>query len=232
MTEPLEVNLTSEQTKLFQEQGFLSIACITTDTELAWLRVVYDDIVRQTIGYTPAEMSRLIGRRLQEPLVRVMSPEGIVPELKNTICYKNARRIAARLLDNEEMNIASGWRIFFKPGHHSHETPWHQDAAHRPGPHHSVNIWIPLDAATPENGCMHFIAGSHHKGLRPHYLHEGHMKTDDVDPSQAVACPLPAGGATVHYCFTLHYAGPNQTDQPRRAFVIVCQGTKPNERIA
>ena len=47
------------------------------------------------------------------------------------------------------------------------------------------------------------------------------LVTDDVDPSLAVACPIPVGGATIHTCRTMHYAGPNTTDQPRRAYILV-----------
>ena len=41
--------------------------------------------------------------------------------------------------------------------------------------------------------------------------------------SEAVACPVAAGEAIVHHCRTLHSAGPNKTDKPRRALVVVCQ---------
>ena len=40
------------------------------------------------------------------------------------------------------------------------------------------------------------------------------------DFSDAVACPLPAGGATFHYNRTLHFSGPNTTGVPRRAYVM------------
>ena len=36
----------------------------------------------------------------------------------------------------------------------------------------------------------------------------------------AVACPLPPGGATVHTSRTMHDAGPNRTDEPRRALIM------------
>jgi ectoine hydroxylase-related dioxygenase (phytanoyl-CoA dioxygenase family) len=47
------------------------------------------------------------------------------------------------------------------------------------------------------------------------------LVTDAVDASRAVACPIPAGGATFHHCRTLHFAGPNTTDEPRRAYILV-----------
>lgn len=36
----------------------------------------------------------------------------------------------------------------------------------------------------------------------------------------AVACPLPAGGITIHRNRTAHYAGANTSDIPRRALIL------------
>ena len=35
-----------------------------------------------------------------------------------------------------------------------------------------------------------------------------------------MACPLPPGGATIHFSRTLHYAGPNTSTEPRRALIM------------
>ncbi len=35
-----------------------------------------------------------------------------------------------------------------------------------------------------------------------------------------VACPLPAGGFTIHRDRTAHYTGPNSTEAPRRALIM------------
>ena len=57
--------------------------------------------------------------------------------------------------------------------------------------------------------------------------------TDDVDPSKAVSCPLAPGGATFHHSGTLHHTAPNTTDNPRRAYIIVCSGpTKKRDKPA
>jgi ectoine hydroxylase-related dioxygenase (phytanoyl-CoA dioxygenase family) len=47
--------------------------------------------------------------------------------------------------------------------------------------------------------------------------------------TDATACELPAGGATVHDSRTLHYTGPNRTDRPRRAYILIF-GNQPRER--
>jgi hypothetical protein len=67
---------------------------------------------------------------------------------------------------------------------------------------------------------------THALGVLPHHT-IGHdprvhgLEVDELDPSKAVACPIPPGGATIHHCRTLHYAGPNTTDSPRRAYILI-----------
>jgi ectoine hydroxylase-related dioxygenase (phytanoyl-CoA dioxygenase family) len=83
---------------------------------------------------------------------------------------------------------------------------------------------------------MQFVPGSHHQDVLPHHS-IGHdprivgLEVDDVEQvvAQAVPCPLPAGGATIHHCRTLHYTGPNQSDGPRRAY-IMSFGSPPQKR--
>lgn len=225
MKDDLRVDLTDEQVGLFREKGFLRLGRVTTPQEIEWLSGVYDQIVKQRLGVTPEEMThRLLGDQSPEALVTFLSPEGIVPALKDTLFARNARTIIARLFGVEEAAVLAGWRLFFKPAHGA-ETPWHQDAAYRPPPHRGGSVWMSLDPATVEDSCLHYIGGSHLGDLRAHYLHHHHLKTDDLDPAQAVACPVAPGEATAHHCKTLHGAGPNQTGRPRRALVIVCQVT-------
>jgi ectoine hydroxylase-related dioxygenase (phytanoyl-CoA dioxygenase family) len=177
------------------------------------------------MGYTPHELGQRSVGPEHKSLVTILSPERVVPELKNTIFCRNVRKVFTRLLGVEETRLLSGWRIYFKRAHSS-ETPWHQDAAYRPPPYHSASVWMPLDPVTIESSCMYYLSRSHHEGVRPHHFHEDLLVVDDVDPSQAIVCPLSAGEAVVHHCCTLHYAGPNRTHRPRRALAIVCQVTE------
>ena len=73
---------------------------------------------------------------------------------------------------------------------------------------------------------MQFLPGSHKERIRWHRHIDNDpsvhgLVTDEVEPAGAVACPIPAGGATFHHCRTMHYAGPNTTDRTRRAYILV-----------
>jgi phytanoyl-CoA hydroxylase len=99
----------------------------------------------------------------------------------------------------------------------------HQDNAYfRVEPADAViTCWCALDDATVENGCMHYLAGSHKDGLVDHAAIEGtpHLVPPEFDPDKATAVPLKAGGVVLHHSLTLHYTPDNRTDQWRRAFV-------------
>jgi ectoine hydroxylase-related dioxygenase (phytanoyl-CoA dioxygenase family) len=91
-----------------------------------------------------------------------------------------------------------------------------------------------LQPATLANGCMQFVRGSHRDEVLPHHPinnnpHIHGLEVDAAHTTTAVACPLPAGGATVHSNRTLHYAGANHTDEPRRAYILLF-GVPPSPR--
>lgn len=215
-------DVSAEQLRCFQELGFIRLGRLTTNMELAWLRTVCDEVVRAWTGHSPQELRRSNAGQNPLSLLTIPSPENIAPTLRSTIFYRTACKVFSRVLGVDEAHYLTGWRIFCKPSL-SNITPWHQDAAYRPPPHRSVSIWLPLDPATQESGCLYYIPGSHQTGERPHYRLKEHLVVENIDPSQAVACPISPGEATMHHCYTLHCAGPNNVGQPRRAFTIVCQ---------
>lgn len=223
--------LTPEQVRAFREQGFLSIPRITSEAELARLRILYDELFAGRVGEAEGEYFDLGGPRGhagRDVLPQVLGPERRYPELRETLYFRNARRLAAQLLGVEEATVGGGGHMILKPARYGRETPWHQDEAYW-NPEfeaHSLSVWLPLDPASVASGCMQFIPGSHRLAVLPHRHIDDDptvhgLVTEHVDPSRAVACPLEPGGATFHHCRTLHYAGPNTTDTPRRAYILV-----------
>src|SRR5437016_10346039 len=93
------VDLTDEQVAFFRQNGFLSIDRITTDAEVERLRIIYDRLFTERLGEEKGEYFDLGGPRAhggQEVLPQVLGPERKFPELKETIYYLNAHRLAAR----------------------------------------------------------------------------------------------------------------------------------------
>ncbi len=86
-----------------------------------------------------------------------------------------------------------------------------------------VTVWIALDEATPENGCMTVVPGAHKDGLLEHEAVE--YDTDIVIDDSAygedlVPVPMEAGDALFSHCLLPHYTAPNETDRWRRALIM------------
>jgi len=224
-----DVDIDADQAAFFADNGYLALDRVTTDEELEWLRDVYDKLLAIPMSGFPDRLYdavRPYGTRDPPILGQLLFPEQRVPAIRQTALWRNARRIAQRLLQLPENQIESWGHIVHKPARHGAATPWHQDEAYW-GPelsYYAVGSWLPLDDVFPENGCMWFLPGSH---LEPILRHR-HMNDDPaiavlelveaIDTSAAVPVPLRAGGMSFHHPRTLHYAGPNNTDRPRRAW--------------
>lgn len=119
--------------------------------------------------------------------------------------------------------------FFAKPAHGGKRTPWHQDGEYWPiRPLATCTVWLAVDAATPENGCLKFIRGSH-KDQRL----KAHSRTDatdvtlnqELDPStynedEAVDLVLEAGQISLHDVYLLHGSDANHSDKPRRGMTM------------
>ena len=233
MAEILNIDLTDKQKYFYRQNGFLSIPRITTDEEIDWLKTIYDKLFLDRTGEEKGFFYDLAGPRGhdgRDKLPQVLGPDITMPTLRESIYYKNAKRLSSQLLAiDQEVHV--GGHMIYKPAKYGAETPWHQDEAYWDPEVFSngLSVWMPLDSVMKESGCMQFIPGSHkgdvkwHRHIDDNPLVHGLM-TDDVDPSEAIACPLPAGGATFHHTRTLHYTAPNTTDNPRRAYILVCSG--------
>jgi hypothetical protein len=221
----MAIVLDDQQIDDFHSRGFLRLEAITTPEEVTRLQGVYDRLFDPD---GPVAAGDRVALARGATLPQVMNPDQYAPELRETTAYENALELATELLGPETYD--AGMHAIRKPARDGVATPWHQDEAYwSPDYEHSaLSVWIPLQPVTLENGCMQFVPGSHRLGLQPHrHLDvEGHglELTSLEHVADAVACPLPAGGATVHFCRTLHYTGPNTSSEPRRALIMGFNG--------
>lgn len=127
--------------------------------------------------------------------------------------------VVRRLCGSEDLSMIQDMALLKPPGG-GREKPWHQDNAffaYEPGTP-IVGVWIALDPATPENGCMHVIPGSQAEGPAPHFRRRDWQLCDtDVDRARDTTVPLPAGGALFFHGLLKHGTPANHTSLRRRA---------------
>lgn len=227
-TATFELAPTDDDVAFFAENGYVSVPRITTDEEVEWLGVVYDLLFEEKTGTFKGgyfDLARPYDAEGDDLLPQVLAPEHRFPQLRETAYLRNARRMASALLGVDEEVLDVWGHMILKPARRGHETPWHQDEAYWTADHSyaAVGAWMPLDDASIESGCLHFVPGSHLGPVLSHH-HIGHdpsvhgLEADDADTTNEVAVPIPPGAATFHHPRMLHYAGPNTTGQPRRAY--------------
>jgi len=119
--------------------------------------------------------------------------------------------------------------FFAKPALNGKKTPYHQDGEYWPiEPLATCTVWIAVDAATKENGCLRYIPGSHKaKRLMAHevkddpgYTLNRELKPAEYDESQAEDLILPAGGMALHDVFIAHGSEENRSPHPRRGMTL------------
>jgi len=100
--------------------------------------------------------------------------------------------------------------------------PWHQDDGYTPvTPSPYLTLWLALNDATPDNGCISVLPGAWKKGLLPHHRTDiGLVCHEANDPDQGVLVPVRAGSMAVFWSLTPHKSGANVSKGPRKAFVI------------
>ena len=119
--------------------------------------------------------------------------------------------------------------FFAKPALNGKKTPFHQDGEYWPiRPLATCTVWIAVDEATVENGCLRYIPGSH-KANRlmahevkddPNYTLNRELLKTEYDESEAEKLILPAGGMAFHDVYIAHGSEENRSPHPRRGMTL------------
>ena len=216
-----QFDITDDQICFFREKGYLNYGPILTPEELDELR---DEVQRFIAGEQSALMRQDLGGAKdtavgEEKFVQISGLWKVSSTVRRFATMERRARIAAALLGVEKIRLLSDM-VLFKPPGGSRTTEWHQDYPDHPTSLPDITAWTALDPTTVANGCMQYIPGSHHWGEVMGYDYEGGAAAKrGIDLSTAVAVELQPGEAVFHHSLSMHYAGPNNTDTPRRAYI-------------
>ncbi|MCZ6676022.1 MAG: phytanoyl-CoA dioxygenase family protein [Candidatus Poribacteria bacterium] len=140
------------------------------------------------------------------------------PRLKAMSEHAGLLAVAQRLI-GEKPTLFQDMALI-KPPMIGSEKPWHQDCAYFNLPLETtvVAAWIALDEATPDNGCMHIIPGSHREGPMVHFKRRDWQICDTHVPvHRDVMVPLKPGGCLFWHGLLYHGTPANRSNLRRRA---------------
>lgn len=133
----------------------------------------------------------------------------------------------ASVLGPDVMLWSSQW--FPKAPRSADFVSWHQDATYWGlTPPNVTTAWIALTEATPENGCLRVIPGTHAGPLFAQHetfaaanmLSRGQEIAVSIDETEAVDLALAPGEFSLHHVGLVHGSGPNRSAGPRIGLAV------------
>lgn len=227
----------SEDWSLFDKQGYLRIGKVADAATIDALCTRIDDIM---LGKASVDYPRMV--------MQLDSTDGVYESAGKqshgfkgaTLKYRKIEQLEADPVFRAYMTLPvfeevgrrfygdipiAAFRAMFmnKPAKQGTFLPLHQDRWRALDRDPLITIYTALDRATPENGCVEVIAGTHHEVINPHhangFLTSSMAARFDNDPRR-VQLTLEAGEVVLMHNWTLHCSGVNVTDTPRRAFSV------------
>lgn len=225
-----EYDLSQDQIEKYQCDGHILLRRVCSRDEVEAYRAYIGAAVAEH-AKTQKDLSErdTYGKAFLQ-IVNIWTHDEVV---KNFVFAPRFAKIAAQLSRSRSMRLYHD-QALYKEGQGGF-TPWHQDQFYWPlDTDQSITMWMPLVDVSEEMGTMCFASGSHKNG----YLGEISIS----DESEAYfeeyvkkqgytvfrSGDMQAGDATFHHGWTLHGAGPNNTDFMREVMTIIYypDGTK------
>ncbi len=151
----------------------------------------------------------------------------LVPEF-STFCRQAVIGQALRDIGYRQPLLWQTMYIFKQPSIGG-EVRWHQDASYLiTEPPCVTGVWIALEDATKDNGCLWMQPGQHRSALREIYevdwdTRQGCLRElDDTSwtAAEAVALEVPAGSMVLFHDHMPHYSSENRSSRSRQAFTM------------
>jgi ectoine hydroxylase-related dioxygenase (phytanoyl-CoA dioxygenase family) len=233
-----DYRLTPQQLERYARDGYLVLPNVLSEAELTPIETVFERFITGQVsgmGRDFCDMSGPYERAFEDfNLVNAVLPRVYEPALVANIFERRATSIARQLI-GDDAQLDYDQFLAKRPQRPKAVFAWHQDLGYWPTgtpDARTVTCSLALDDATPENGCLRVVPGSHKEPkLRPHrpsawstspeLRDEAHTLTAQLsEQDEVVTLPLRRGSITVHNERIVHGSAGNQTDGWRRTYVI------------
>jgi len=219
----MNTTVTQEQIDFYRENGFIVLHDFLTPEELETWREAVDGAVRRRGERRQLHHkdNKYKGTYYDYIFVQRVNLWMDSPEVRRLILDPRLGKLAAELAGVDGMRIWHDQALIKQPW--ANPTGWHLDNPKWSySSRDTLSIWVALDDATLQNGCLYFLPGSH--------------KTADYDDVQigenigdifrvypqwqetmSAPAEMKAGSCSFHNGLIAHGAGANMTPGWRRA---------------
>jgi ectoine hydroxylase-related dioxygenase (phytanoyl-CoA dioxygenase family) len=224
------LRLSDEQVRSFEENGFVAGIRVLEGAALDAVREAADRIRSGETKHLDRlyEVDDEYARDPDHNAFHCLGGWLVEPALHDLVFHPAATVPAAQLLGLDRLRF---WhdQLFYKPKRHPGVVSWHQDFSYwtRTLPMRHITMNIVLDDTTLENGCLHYVPGSHRWPLlapvsfgQDMDAFAGALPPELRERFRPMPIPLRAGEASLHHPLMVHGSYGNRSAGPRRAAVL------------
>lgn len=197
--------LTEDQVAQYHRDGYLVVPNLYDEqAALTWKEVLKARLTEEN--------------KIDEPSgVRVWMADSMDAYTSTSVQDANVVAILQQLLGPNVEFLSV--KAVFKNAKTSFNSPWHQDWFYWQGSN-KISIWIALDDATPENGCLRMVPGSQQKVFDMATVDDAkgfnRRVTDEaLQGLQVDTLPVHRGDAVFFHDLALHSSCPNTNGKER-----------------
>lgn len=190
----------------YHRDGFLIVRGLYSgDQMLQWKAILKD----------------LIAKEPRNPHgVRVWNTQGMHPALREAMRDQHVGPILQQIISPHVEFLSA--KAVWKSSDTDFPSPWHQDWFYWEGAH-KMSIWIAMDDATPQNGCLKFVPGSHRR-VFPKFVaaNEGfgnRIRDEDLGGWPVVSAEMKRGDVAFFHDLAVHSSYPNTAKSDRWSFI-------------
>lgn len=220
---------TEANVAFYREQGYLVAPGLFSEGELAALRKETAAIFRgergDIEGLLPVEESE-DDEAVLKKYVAVHFPHEISPLIREALFHPPTVAILTQIIG---ANVKCMQSMLFVKGPGKAGQSWHQDEFYIPTRDKSLTgVWIAIDDATVENGCLWIIPGSHKAAyIMPRTVNwsREYADVDTVDvsgfaPADIIPIEVSRGSVVFFNGYTLHSSLRNKTASNFRTALV------------
>ncbi len=221
----MKTTLTKDQITTYREQGFLAIHDVLDPTELEALGHAVDEALvvmgEQRVSGSKDDDVKIDDDYYSKVFTQKLNLWKINETVKSYFLSTDLGRMLCELEGVDGMRVWHDQALIKQP--FANATAWHLDNPYwSTYTHHAISIWIALEDATWQNGCMYYLPGTHRTATFDNVTIGKNMNAlfdvyGDWKKINSVGVPLKAGSCALHNGLTAHGAGANMTNGTRRA---------------